>query len=139
MKGADKFPAMIRKTEPRPMRIFMQDGRKDHIVPDEPWGTFYAGGWPINNQVMYEAFESAGYDVKYLLGDEGHNSKHGSAIMPEVLRWLWRDYPKPIEVHEPAVMSQGGWDPRGKVYSIVSADKPWEPVGAEHQSIVSPR
>jgi enterochelin esterase-like enzyme/sugar lactone lactonase YvrE len=138
MKGADKFPALIRKTEPKPLRIFMQDGRKDHIVPEEPWGTFYAGSWPINNQVMYEAFESAGYDVKYLLGDEGHNGKHGSAIMPEVLRWLWRDYPKPIVVHEPDAMSKPGWDPRGKVYSVVSVDKPWEPVGAEYKSIESP-
>jgi gluconolactonase len=138
MKGSDKFPAMIRKTEPKPIRIFMQDGRKDHIVPEEPWGTFYAGSWPINNQVMYEAFESAGYDVKYLLGDEGHNSKHGSAIMPEVLRWLWRDYPKPIVVHEPAAMQQPGWDPRGKVYSLVSADKPWQQLGAEFKSLESP-
>lgn len=138
MKGADKFPALIRKTEPKPIRIFMQDGRKDHIVPEEPWGTFYAGSWPINNQVMYEAFESAGYDVKYVLGDEGHNGKHGSAIMPEVLRWLWRDYPKPIVVHEPESMKQPGWDPRGKVYSLVSADRPWEQIGAEHQSIASP-
>ncbi len=138
MKGADKFPALIRKTEPKPIRIFMQDGRKDHIVPDEPWGTFYAGSWPINNQVMYEAFESAGYDVKYVLGDEGHNGKHGSAIMPEVLRWLWRDYPKPIVVHEPADMKLPGWDPRGKVFTLVSADKPWEPVGAENHVIAAP-
>jgi gluconolactonase len=137
MKGADKFPALIRKTEPKPIRIFMQDGRKDHVIPNQPWGTFYAGSWPINNQVMYEAFQSAGYDVKYLLGDEGHNGKHGSAIMPEALRWLWRDYPKPIAVREPEAMNQPGWDPRGKVYSIVSADKPWEPVGAAYKSLDS--
>ena len=138
MKGADKFPALIRKTEPKPIRIFMQDGRQDHIVPNQPWGTFYAGSWPINNQVMYEAFEFAGYDVKYVLGDEGHNGKHGSAIMPEALRWLWRDYPKPIVVHEPDAMNQPGWDPRGKVFSIVSADKPWERIGGEYPSVESP-
>ena len=56
MKGADGLPALIRKTEPKPIRIFLQDGKNDHIVPGEPYGTFYAGSWPINNQVMFEAF-----------------------------------------------------------------------------------
>jgi hypothetical protein len=35
----------------------MQDGTGDHIVPAEPYGTFYAGSWPINNRVMFEALE----------------------------------------------------------------------------------
>jgi gluconolactonase len=138
MKGADALPALIRKTEPKPIRIFLQDGKNDHIVAAEPFGTFYAGSWPINNQVMFEAFESAGYDVKLTIGDGGHDKRQGSAIMPDVLRWLWRDYPSPIAVHEPASMSQPGWDPRGKVYSTVWADKPWEQVGETYQSPASP-
>ena len=129
MKGADGLPALIRKTEPKPIRILLQDGKNDHVVPGFPWGTFYAGSWPINNQVMFEALESAGYDAKLVIGDEGHNMKQGAAIMPDALRWLWRDYPSPIVVREPAAMSQAGWDPRGKVYSTVWADKPWEQVG----------
>jgi enterochelin esterase family protein len=28
------------------------------------------------------------------MGDGGHNGKHGGAIFPDMLRWLWRDYPK---------------------------------------------
>lgn len=64
--------------------------------------------------------------------------KQGAAIMPDALRWLWRGYPSPIVVHEPAAMSQPGWDPRGKVYSTVYADKPWEQVGATYGSVVSP-
>ncbi len=135
MKGADSLPALIRKTEPKPIRIFLQDGRNDHVVPSEPFGTFYAGSWPINNQVMYEASELAGYDVKLVLGDEGHNMKQGAAIMPDALRWLWRDYPAPITVHEPAAMSQPGWDPRGKVYSTVWASKAWEQVGGTYASL----
>lgn len=135
MKGADGLPALIRKTEPKPLRIYLQDGKHDHIVAAEPFGTFYAGNWPINNQVMYEAFESAGYDVKLNIGEGGHDRKQAAAIMPEVLRWLWRDYPNPIVVHEPAFMSQPGWDPRGKVYSTVWADKPWEQVGETYPSV----
>ncbi len=137
MKGADGLPALIRKTEPKPIRIFLQDGKNDHIVPAEPYGTFYGGSWPINNQVMFEAFESAGYDAKLVIGDEGHNMKQGAAIMPEALRWLWRGYPKPIVAQEPAGMSQPGWDPRGKVYSTVSADKPWEQVGESYGPVSS--
>jgi gluconolactonase len=137
MKGADELPALIRKTEPKPIRIFMQDGKNDHIVPAEPYGTFYAGSWPINNQVMFEAFQFAGYDAKLVIGDEGHNMKQGAAIMPEALRWLWRGYPNPIVVHEPAAMNQPGWDPRGKVYSIVSLAQPWQQVGETRGSVTS--
>jgi gluconolactonase len=57
--------------------------------------------------------------------------------MPEVLTWLWRDYPSPITVHEPAAMTQPGWDPRGKVYSTVWASRPWEPVGDTYGAITS--
>jgi gluconolactonase len=138
MKGADELPALIRKTEPKPIRIFLQDGKNDHIVPAEPYGTFFAGSWPINNQVMFEAFEYAGYDAKLVIGDEAHNMKQGAAIMPDALRWLWRDYPSPIVIHEPAAMTQPGWDPRGKVYSTVSADKPWQQVGESYGSVASP-
>jgi enterochelin esterase-like enzyme/sugar lactone lactonase YvrE len=138
MKGADAMPAFIRKTEPKPLRIFMQDGKKDHIVPAEPYGTFYAGSWPINNQVMFEALEYSGYDAKLEMGEGGHSGQQGASIMPDILRWLWRDYPQPIAVHEPAAMSQPGWDPRGKVFSIVSAGKTWEPVGGAYGFVASP-
>src|SRR3984893_9277949 len=120
MKGADALPALIRRTEPKPIRIFLQDGKNDHIIPSEPYGTYFAGSWPINNQVMFEALESAGYDAKQVMGDGGHDMEQPASIMPEALRWLWRGYPDRIIVHEPAAMSQPGWDPRGKVYSVVS-------------------
>ncbi len=138
MKGADSLPALIRKTEPKPIRVFLQDGTNDHIVPAQPWGTFYAGSWPINNQVMLQAFESAGYDAKLVMGSEGHNMKQGAAILPDALRWLWRDYPNPIVVHEPAAMHETGWDPRGKVYSTVFIDKPWQPIAETYRSIEDP-
>ena len=131
MKGADGLPGLIRKTEPKPIRVFLQAGKNDHIAPNQPQGTFYAGSWPINNRVMYEAFQFAGYDSKLVAGDEGHNMKHGAAIMPDALRWLWRDYPQPIGVKEPAAFEKEGWDPRGKVYSTVWASKGWKEVPAE--------
>jgi gluconolactonase len=138
MKGADTLPALIRKTEPKPIRIFLQDGKNDHIVPAEPYGTYFAGSWPINNQVMFEAFESTGYDAKLVMGDGGHDIEQAAAITPEALRWLWRGYPDPIVANEPAALSQPGWDPRGKVFSVVSVDKPWQRVGENYGSVVSP-
>src|SRR5262249_5333664 len=50
----------------------------------------------------------------------------------EALRWLWREYPKPIVAKEPPGMNLPGWDPRGKVYSTVWADRPWEHVAETH-------
>lgn len=138
MKGADALPALVRKTEPKPIRIFLQDGKNDHIVPAEPYGTYFAGSWPINNQVMFEAFESAGYEARLVMGDGGHDIEQTAAIMPEALRWVWRGYPDPIVVHEPAAISQPGWDPRGKVYSVVSADNPWQQIGESYGSVASP-
>jgi len=138
MKGADSLPALVRKTEPKPLRVFLQDGKNDHLVPAEPYGTYFAGSWPINNQVMFEALESTGYDTKFVMGSGGHDIEQTAAIMPEALGWLWRDYPSPIVVHEPAAMNEPGWDPRGKVYSVVSVDKPWQQVGEAYGAVASP-
>jgi gluconolactonase len=125
MKGADGFMSQIRKSEAKPLRVFLQAGKYDHVAPNQPQGTFYAGSWPINNQVMLEALQFAGYDVKLEFGEEAHNMKHGAAILPDALRWLWRGYPAPVEVREPAALGGPEWDPRGKVSSIVWADRPW--------------
>jgi gluconolactonase len=138
MKGADSMAATVRKTEPKPIRVFMQDGTNDHMVPAEPWGTSFSGSWPMANKVMFEALEYSGYDVKLVMGTEAHNMKQGGAILPDALRWLWRGYPEPIAVHEPEAMHQPGWDPRGKVFETVFVDKPWQQVAGKYESAVSP-
>ncbi len=137
MKGADALPALVRKTEPKPIRIFMQDGTADHIVPAEPYGTSFAGSWPINNQVMYEALEFAGYDARLVMGTDGHSTKQGGAILPDALRWLWRDYPAPIVVHEPPAAEQAGRDSSASVFSTIFVDKPWQQIGGDYRSITS--
>ncbi|HET9467363.1 MAG TPA: alpha/beta hydrolase-fold protein, partial [Vicinamibacterales bacterium] len=92
-RGADRLPGLIRKTEPKPIRVVMQTGRQDI--------NNYAGSWYLENPRMVAALEFAGYDVKLELGEEGHNARHGAAVMPDMLRWLWRDYPQPIVVKDP--------------------------------------
>ena len=64
--AATSFPTLIRKTEPKPIRIFLQDGRNDL--------NNYAGGWWIANQDMQSALEFAGYEVRHEWGDGEHNS-----------------------------------------------------------------
>lgn len=137
MKGADSMPALVRKTEPRPIRIFMQDGTNDHIVPAEPWGTSFSGSWPVANMRMHEALQYSGYDVKLVMGTEAHNTKQAGAILPDALRWLWRGYPEPITVHEPEAMHQPGWDPRGKVFETVFVDKPWQQIAGDYHEAES--
>src|SRR2546430_2740844 len=51
---------------------------------------------------MAAALEFAGNDVKIELGEDGHSNRHGASVLPDTLRWLWRDYPRPIAVNEPA-------------------------------------
>jgi len=138
MKGADTMLAIVRKSEPKPIRIIMQDGRNDHILPDHPFGTFFAGSWPTNNQVLYEDLRFAGYDVKYELGESGHDGRQTSVIFPDMMRWLWRDYGKPITAQLPEGYGKPGWDKRAQVFATISIDKPWEQVGATYKSAASP-
>ena len=93
LRGGDTYPDLIRKTEPKPLRVFLQDGSSDQNIS--------AGNWYLGNQEMASALEFAGYDVKFVVGTDGHNSKHGASILPDALRWLWRDYPKPITAAAP--------------------------------------
>lgn len=88
IRGAHAFPTLIRKTEPKPLRVFLQDGKRDNNI--------YAGSWYVANQDMASAFEWAGYDHAFIVGEEAHNAIHGSSILPYALRWLWRGYPEPI-------------------------------------------
>jgi len=92
-RGADRLPGLIRRTEPRPIRVFMQTGRQDLVN--------YAGSWYLENPRMAAALEFAGNDVRIELGEDGHSNRHGASMLPDTLRWLWRDYPQPIVVREP--------------------------------------
>src|SRR5438552_7726728 len=91
-RGADRLPGLIRRTEPRPLRVFMQTGRQDLVN--------YAGSWYLVNPSMAAALEFAGNDVKIELGEDGHSNRHGASMLPDTLRWLWRDYPQPITANE---------------------------------------
>lgn len=84
IRGGYVYPSLIRKTERKPIRVFLQDGSGDLDN--------LHGSWPIANQDMAAALKFAKYDYRFEFGDGGHNGKHGGAILPESLRWLWRDH-----------------------------------------------
>ena len=87
IRGGHVYPAIIRKTKPvKPLRVFLQDGSNDLDN--------LHGNWPLASQDMAAALKFAGYDYRFVLGDGGHSGKHGGAIFPDTLRWLWRDWPQ---------------------------------------------
>jgi enterochelin esterase family protein len=83
IRGGDVYPGRIRKTEKKPIRVFLQDGSGDLDN--------LHGNWPLANQQMAAALKFMKYDYRFEFGDGGHNGKHGGAILPDSLRWLWRD------------------------------------------------
>lgn len=86
IRGGHVYPALIRKTERKPIRVFLQDGSNDLDN--------LHGSWPLANRQMEAALKFAGYDYKMVWGEGGHNGKHGGSIFPDTLRWLWRDHPQ---------------------------------------------
>ena len=83
IRGGHVYHALIRKTERKPIRVFLQDGSGDLDN--------LHGNWPLANQEMAAALKFAGYDYRFEFGDGGHNGIHGGAILPDSLRWLWRE------------------------------------------------
>ncbi len=116
LRGGDELATLVRKTEPKPLRIFLQDGEQDLNI--------YAGDWWMANQTMNRALEWAGYEVEHVWGKGAHNQNHGAAIFPDVMRWLWKDYPSPVQTHydrsasraREMLVENAGWELIGKDY-----------------------
>jgi enterochelin esterase family protein len=84
IRGGHVYPALIRKSVSKPIRVFLQDGRND--LDNE------FGNWPLANQQMDNSLKFKKYDCQFVFGDGAHNGNHGGAILPDSLRWLWRDW-----------------------------------------------
>ena len=92
MRGGDRYPVLIRKTEPKPIRVFMQDGSADEWM-----GGPEVGDWWMSNQTVERALEFAGYDVQHVWGTGPHSGRQATAIFPDAMRFLWKDWPQPIK------------------------------------------
>ena len=95
VSGGEIYPTWIRRLPIKPIRILLQDGSNDL---DNNWGN-----WFLANQQMVKAFEFANrtadarkdtgprYGVKYEWGDGAHSDAHLGALLPDALRWVFRD------------------------------------------------
>jgi gluconolactonase len=117
LRGDHIYPSLVRKSETKPLRVFLQDGTEDVNV--------------YSNYELSLALKHAGYDSTLVIGTEGHNSKHGSAILPDALRWLWRDYPKPIVKPKDGVR-------HFLTNNVLDPDKDWELVSEGHKFTEGP-
>lgn len=86
--GGHVYPDLVREAEKKPIRIFLQDGVNDLRRPDN-----LERDWHVQNQKMVAAFEEKQYDMAYVFGQGGHSDDHGGAMLPQMLRWIWRDHP----------------------------------------------
>jgi enterochelin esterase-like enzyme len=82
-EGGHNYAALVRRVPPKPIRIFMQDGDNDLDNA--------SGSWWLANQTLARSFAFAGYDYKFEQGLGFHNNNHMRAILPDALRWLWRE------------------------------------------------
>lgn len=89
LRGGHVYPTLIRKYEPKPIRVFLQDGSNDLNI--------YGGDWWIANQAMERSLRFAGYEVQHVWGEGGHNNQHATAVFADALRWLWKDWPQPVQ------------------------------------------
>ena len=95
--GGHAYPDIIRQSEPKPIRVFLQDGANDNRGRGRNGEGKYdpQRDWYAQNRLMAAALSEKKYDVNYCWGLGSHGHKQAGAIMPEMLRWLWRDHPRP--------------------------------------------
>lgn len=124
LRGGNELPVLVRKTEPKPLRIFLQDGRNDLDI--------YCGSWWVANQDMLSSLTWAGYEVNHEWGEGGHNRKHGNAIFPDVMRWLWEDWRDDPEIRTHYDNS------KSRAVEFLGAGSEWELVSEGHEFTEGP-
>ena len=112
MRGGHEYPAVVRKTEPKPLRIYMQDGWYD------VWNPIF-GEWFEYNMLMESAFNLAGYEVFHKWDRGNHSIKYGTLAFPDAMRWLWKGYPARV---------QKGWSNNGMLQDILLENEDWHEI-----------
>lgn len=93
LRGGDVYPDRILASPRKPIRIFLCDGRNDNrgVRNGNPYDQRL--DWFDQNVRLMKALTAKGYDVNYAWGMNLHGQKMGGAILPDMMRWLWRDGP----------------------------------------------
>ena len=100
LRGGQVYPELIAQSERKAIRVFLQDGRNDHrgLVPGRPYDP--TRDWFYQNVRLMKALTGKGYDVNYAWGMNRHGQKMGGAILPDMMRWLWRDQPVSLDPND---------------------------------------
>jgi enterochelin esterase family protein len=93
LRGGHVYPEKVREVPKKPIRVFLCDGRNDNRGLRRDGSYDPTRDWFLQNVRLMQALEEKGYDVNYSWGINGHGQKFGGAILPEMMRWLWRDGP----------------------------------------------
>jgi enterochelin esterase family protein len=92
LRGGHAYAELVRKGEKKPIRVFLQDGRNDNRGAGRGGSYDETRDWFLQNVRLMQALTDKGYDVNYTWGMNLHGQKMGGAILPEMMRWLWRDH-----------------------------------------------
>jgi enterochelin esterase family protein len=103
IRGGDAYPDIIRAADRKPIRVYLLDGVNDnrgirHNAPGTPYDPRW--DWHLQNLRMQAALKDKGYDLNYCWGIGPHSQNMAGAMLPEMLRWLWRDYPRTDDPHD---------------------------------------
>ncbi len=98
--GGDEYPDIVRNADKKPLRVFLQDGRNDNRGQGRGGAYDPKRDWFFQNVRLMQALTAKGYDVNYAWGMNRHGQKMGGAILPGMMRWLWRDHELSTDVKD---------------------------------------
>jgi enterochelin esterase-like enzyme len=100
LRGGDAYAELVRASEKKPLRVFLVDGRNDNRGQRRDGTYDPRRDWFLQNVRLMEALRDKGYDLNYTWGIGRHGQKQGGAVLPEMMRWLWRDHPASTDVND---------------------------------------
>jgi len=102
LKGGHVYPEKVLASEKKPIRIFMVDGRNVNRGLNANSEYDPNRDWFLQNVRLMESLTKKGYDVNYSWGMGVHSHNMGGAMLPEMMRWLWRDQPVSLDPRDSA-------------------------------------
>jgi enterochelin esterase-like enzyme len=100
LRGGHVYPERVLAGDKKPIRVFFQDGRNDNRGLGKGGNYDEKRDWFYQNVRLVDALTKKGYDVNYVWGIGLHGQKQGGAILPDMMRWLWRDHPVSVDVRD---------------------------------------
>ena len=97
LRGGHVYPERVLESDKKPIRAFFQDGRNDNRGIGRGGQYDPKRDWFLQNTRLVEALTKKGYDVNYVWGIGQHGLKQGGALLPDMMRWLWRDHPASVD------------------------------------------